>query len=292
METEVMNEKMTFQLPDKQVMVVPVRRKGGWLPDGHAASFLHNQAYWDFTVKENLNTGSFIDPLTKEEKAFFESDEAGLSLKKGDLNVHKKENNYWDDFHVKLRDEVRPLDLSNAKDYLIYKVLLTNDGHIAPSAAEKFKKGTYKFAIVEEGHNNEERVTAASNKKEAYRFFGKIDNSSEKMKDFLSVYYTMKPGGKQVAPNAKQDFLIAEIEKIVEGDLTTFLKLAKDVNYDKKVLIHNALQARALKREGMTFTTPEGVEIGTTLETVIAFMDNPVNSEEVIRIKSRIETAK
>ena len=276
MEKEI---KTTFQLPQKQIMVVPIRRKGGWLPDGHAASFLHNQAYWDFTVKENPGTGSFVDPLTKEEREFFESDASGLAFKKGDLNVHKKEDNYWNDVRVKLRDEVKPL-------------LLTNTETIAPSAAEKFKKGTYKFAIVEEGHNDEERVTAASNKKDAYKFFGKIDHSVEKMKDFLSVYYTMKPGGKQVAPNAKQKFLISEIEKIVDADLSTFLKLSKDPNYDKKVLVHSALKARAIKRNGMLFTTPEDVEIGNNLEAVIAYMDNPVNSEEVIRIKTRIENAK
>ena len=284
--------KEAFQLPNKQVMVVPIRRKGGWLPDGHAASFLHNQAYWDFTVKEHPGTGSFVDPLTEEERKFFESDESGLAFKKGDLNVHKKDDNYWTDIRVKLRDEVKPLDLTNAKDYLTYKILLTNTETIAPSAEDKFKKGTYKFAIVEEGHNDEERVTAASNKKDAYKFFGKIDHSPEKMKDFLSIYYTMKPGGKQVAPNAKQKFLISEIEKIVEADLSTFLKLSRDPNYDKKVLINNALKARAIKRNGLLFTTPEDIPIGNNLEAVVAYMDNPINNEEVIRIKTRIENAK
>jgi hypothetical protein len=287
---ETMEKTKAFRLPDKKVMVVPVRRKGGWLPDGHAASFLHNQAYWDFMVKESA-AGGYTDPLTKEEREFFESRESGLALKQGDLNVHKKEDNYWDDFRVKLRDEVKVLDLSNPKEYLIYKMLLTNTETIAPSAAEKFKKGTYKFVIVDEGYGNEEKVQAASNKKEAYRFFGKIDNSPQKMKDFLNVYYTLKPGGKSVAPNAKQDFLIAEIEKIIDTDLTDFLRLAKDPDYDKKVLVFSALKARALHREGMVFKTEEGRELGNSVEAVISFMDNPENTEEVLKIKARIENA-
>ena len=102
----------------------------------------------------------------------------------------------------------------------------------------------------------------------------------------------MKPGVKQVAPNAKQKFLISEIEKIVDSDLTTFLKLSKDPNYDKKVLINNALKARAIKRNGLLFTTPEDIPIGNNLEAVVAYMDDPVNSEEVIRIKTRIENTK
>jgi hypothetical protein len=112
------------------------------------------------------------------------------------------------------------------------------------------------------------------------------------MRDFLNVYYTTKPGGKQVPPDAKEDFLIAEIEKLIEQDLSGFLNLAKDAQYDKKVLVYNALRAGALHREGMTFKTPEGTVIGDTMGSVITFLDAPENSEEVIKIKGRIENAK
>jgi hypothetical protein len=292
MEMQMETETVGFTLPDRKVLVTPIRRKGGWLPDGHAASFLHNNAYWDLVVPRDIRNGELRDPLTKEERTFFESRSAGLALNEGDLLVTKREDNYWDKYRIKLRDEVLPLDLSKPKDYIMYKVLLANEETIAPSAVEKFKKGTYKFAIVDEEYKNEEKVAAASNKKEAYRFFGKIDSSLTKMKDFLNVYYTQKPGGKSVPVNASQEFLIAEIEKIIEGDLTGFLTLCKDKNYEKKVLIWNAMRASALRREGMMFVLPDGAEIGENMQSVIAFLDNPANSDEVIKMKARIDNAK
>ena len=112
------------------------------------------------------------------------------------------------------------------------------------------------------------------------------------MKNFLNVYYTQKPGGKQVPPNAKREFLIAEIEKLIEVDLLGFLKLVDDTDYDKKVLIFTAQRAGALVREGMTFKIPDGAVIGDSLQEVITFFDNPANSEEVIKLKARIENSK
>ena len=284
-----MEKKVTFTLPDKKVMVVPVRRKGQWLPEGHAAAFLHGQSYWEYPVKREQKTGILIDPLTDAERKFFESVESNMALDTGDLS--KRDQNYWTDFKVRLRNEVKVLDLSKPEEYIIYKVLLTNDGTIAPSEAEKFGKGTYKFAIVEEGYQNIEKVKSAGSKMEAYKFFGKIESSPTKMKEFLNVYYTQKPGGKSVPSNAKQEFLIAEIEKVIEVDLSGFLTLANDKEFEKKVLIYSGLKFKAILREGMNYKTPEGTIMGVNLQEAIAFLDNPSNSDEVIRIKGRIETA-
>ena len=286
-----MEKQVTFTLPDKKVMVVPVRRKGQWLPEGHAAAFLHGQSYWEYPVKREQKTGILIDPLTDAERKFFESVDANMALVTGDLSIHKREQNYWTDFKVRLRNEIKVLDLSKPEEYIIYKVLLTNDGTIAPSEAEKFGKGTYKFAIVEEGYQNTEKVKSAGSKMEAYKFFGKIESSPSKMKEFLNVYYTQKPGGKSVPPNAKQEFLIAEVEKLLEVDLDGFLSLAKDKDFDKKVLVYSGLTSKAIVREGMEYKTPEGTSMGVNLQEAISFLDNPAHSDDVIRIKSRIETA-
>lgn len=291
METTV-TTKATFTLPEKKILVVPVRRKGRWLPDNHEASFLFKHSYFQVVVPKDGRNGELKDPLTKEERDYFESNASGLAVEIGDLSTLKKKNNFWTNFRVKLDKNVLQLDLSDPMDYLRYKVLSANTDIVAPSSKEKYAKGTYRFAIVEEDYEHEERVKAASEKKNAYKFFGKIDNSPTKMKNFLNVYYTQKPGGKQVPPNAKKEFLIAEIEKLIEVDLLGFLKLIDDKDYDKKVLIFTAQRTGALVREGMTFKIPDGAVIGDSLQEVITFFDNPANSEEVIKLKARIENAK
>ena len=292
--------KEKFKLPNKKILVTPVRRKGSWLPANHAASFLFKESYYSVTVPRT-NRGELVNPLTEAEQEYFEGSVALLSLKTGDLSIHKtvtdkngkqRLQNFWTDFKIKLKNEIMELDLSKPMDYLRYKVLLANSEIIAPSGAEKFKRGTYKFALVEQGWEDTEKVKSAKNKQTAYRAFGKMDSSPEKLKDFLSVYYTIKPGGKTIPVAAKLDFLIAETEKIVENDMSTFLDIVNDKDYDTKVMITKALRAKALEREGSAFRTPEGKTIGQNLKEAISFLTNPLYSEEVIKIQSRIDNAK
>jgi len=286
------NEKIKSPLIDKKLLIVPVRRKSGWLPEGHAAQFLHGNSYWRAVVKKDAKTGLFVDPLNNDERMFFESPDSGMALKQGDLSIYKDDKNYWSSYTVKLKDEVTVLDLSNPKDYITWKVLLTCSDTIAPYAEDKYKKASYKFCIQEEGYQDEERVKSSNEKKEAYKFLGKIDNSPSKMKDFLGLYLTNKPGGKSIPPDAKQEFLINQLDKIIETDLKTFNALANDKDYEKKVLILNGMRAKAIKREGMEFKTPEGQSMGLNLQEAIAYLDNPIHSDEVIKIKQRIENAK
>ena len=297
---EAVMEKVKFKLPNKKILVTPIRRKGSWLSVDHAASFLYQNSYFSITVPRTLR-GELVDPLTEEERDYFESSEGKLALKPGDLSIYKttkdgkgKEilNNYWTNFKVKLKNETLELDLSKPMDYLRYKVLLTNSELIAPTGAEKLKKGTYKFALVEQGWEDGEKVKTANNKKEAYRALGKMDSSPDKMKDFLSVYYTIKPGGKSVPLNAKLDFLIAEVEKIIDSDIETFIAIIKDKDYDTKIMVTKALKAKALEREGQSFRTPEGKTIGQNLKETIQFLTNPVNSEEVLKMQARIDNSK
>ena len=57
--------------------------------------------------------------------------------------------------------------------------------------------------------------------------------------------------------------------------------------------MHNALAARALIRDGMVFKTADNkTVIGETMGSVLDFLANPKNSEEVIKIKGRIENSK
>lgn len=299
METAVM-EKTTFKLPNKKILVTPIKRKGSWLPPSHEANFLFKHSAFSITIPRTL-MGELVDPLTDEERDYFESPKGGLALKPGDLSIYKKTrdrkgdeilNNYWTNFKVKLTKDVLELDLSKPLDYLRYKVLLANTSLIAPSGAEKYKKGTYKFALVEQGWEDTEKVKSSNSKKEAYKTFGRMDSSPEKMKDFLSVYYTIKPGGKSVPVNAKMDFLIAEIEKIVESDVDTFNSITKDKDYDTKIMITKAMRAKALERDGQSYRTPEGKTIGQNLKETIQFLTNPANSEEVLKIQARIDNAK
>jgi hypothetical protein len=281
----------TFTLPNRKVQVKLIKRKGGWLPSNHEASDLFKHSYWRFVVPRRRDNGELVDPLTKEERAFFESPASGLSLKPGDLSIHKKENNYWGSYNMKLDKNIKQLDLSVPTDYIRYKVLLANKDTVAPSAEEQFNKGTYKFMLVEEGWEIEQEAKTASTNTEAYKHFGRMMDSPTKMRDFLNVYNSAKPGTKSVAKNAKKEFLQAELEKLIKGDVSGFISLATDENYDTKLLIFKALQARAIERDGTDYVIPGGGAIGYNLNDVVGYIQNPANNEQVLKIKARIENA-
>jgi hypothetical protein len=98
-------------------------------------------------------------------------------------------------------------------------------------------------------------------------------------------------GGKTVTKNSKLEFLQVETEKVLEQDVQGFISTLEDPSYDTKVLIYQALEARAITREGLTYKTTEGVTIGENLQEAVAFFDNDVNNEEIFKIKARIENA-
>jgi len=279
-------------LKDKKVLVMPVRRKGSWLPPGHENEFLFGRSTFKVIVPKDMRNGELVDPLTKEERTFFESPESGLALEVGDLSIHKKVDNFWTNFVVTLDKNVLELDLSKPMDYIRWKVLLTNKDIIAPSNDKKFGKGTYKYVLSEEGAIKEAEAAKVTSKKDAYMLLGKIMDSPTKMRNFLNVYWYNKPGRKSIAPDASKEFLQVETEKVLDSDVKGFTEVLKDKHYDTKVLIYNALTARAIVRDGLTFKTTEGVTIGASLDEAVTFFNDPLNNEEVLRIKARIETSK
>lgn len=283
--------KKGFTLPQRTVMVIPVKRKGSFVPAGHENEFLFKHSTYKIGVPRQQRNGELVDPLTKEERTFFESKESGLSLEIGDLSIHKKDRNYWSDYIVTLDKNIMKLDLSKATDYIRYKVLLTNKDLIADSEAESLRKGTYKFKISEQGEIEEAKAKKTIGKKEAWMAFGKISDSSTKLRNFLNVYYFTRKGGKTIAPNASLEFLTVEADKILEKDPSGLVSTLKDVNYDTKVLIYQALAARALVREGLIYKTTEGLVVGDNLAEAVSFFADDNNNEEIFKIKARIENA-
>lgn len=291
METETTT---AFKLPTgRKVSIVPVRRKSEWLPKGNEAEFLFGESYFEVIVPRREVGGALFDPLTSEERDYFENKEAsGLDFNPGDLGIHRKKDNYWNAFRVKLKDETRVLDLSDPMDYIRYKVLLTDKDSIAPSWEKRFSKGTYKFALVEEGQREEAEVNETENLAEAYVAFSKMKNSATKMTNFLNVYYSTRPGSKRVPSNATKEFLVAEIGKIIKSELREFLAITKDADYDNRVFVQTALRVGAVVRKGNAYALPEGGIIGTTIPEVIAYVKNDLNNDEVLKIKARIEASK
>lgn len=292
---EVINKKDTgFSLPNEIILVRPVRGRS-WLPDSHEASFLFGESYYEFVTAED-GKGGLIDPLTSEEREFFEDkNKSGMTFEKGDLTIYKKEDNFWHNFKVKLRNRATKLDLSNPMDYLTYKMLLTNKMLICPSSDPEdiARKYSYKYFIEREGEEVKRTARRAIDKTKAYKAAGRMESSIDDMRDFLKQYKLKKPKFKKFIPDdAKTEFFISEIDKILESDIHTFLEIVEDPLYEDKKLLVKALEIGAVEVVGRSYQTPEGVHLGDSADEAVKFLNSKVNNDVKMQVIGRIENSK
>lgn len=244
-----------------------------------------------------------MDPARRARHPLFESEEEQeyfekkLNLPKNALSVFDRNNKYWDEYRVVLTDAGLVLDLTNVSDYLQYKVLKTNKHLIASSWTERNDDPRFRAAFVEEGYENIEINKVQDKKKKAYVFLSRIEDSVDQMIDVLNIM------GKKVNRNrgASLDFLKAELYKIVEDNiappgelspLDIFIAIADDKDYEFKVIIDKALNAKALYKAGKNgYRLPKGDEpIADDTREMIDWLKDPKNQVKFETIKAQIET--
>jgi len=283
-------EKAGVFAPKKEIIIVKPnltksRNKLVSDPD-HEAYFLMGTASVHYSLPKDIY-GNLLNPFLQEgDKEWLEKE---LDL---DLNYHKRENNYWKTFKVKLGKDAKRLELSNPKDYLTYLVLRANHLHIAPNESVANKRATYRYIMTTESFDMEKKASSVDKSIRAYMELGKIVDDKAAMANFLKVY------GKKVSPQSKIEFFVAEIKKIIEEDIDSFLRIIEDKeNYELKLLIANAVEIGAIKLDRRQYTLPGGdalAEVGEvpTLENAVKFLKYKGNQDLLLTIKARVENAK
>lgn len=233
-----------------------------------------------------LRNGVPVDVLTKQEKDYLED---VLGYEKNALSVHKKKDNFWSNFMVRLNKQDNIFDLSNPLDYIKYKVLLANTDIIASSldVLHDRPKATYEFVIL---HENEE---AKANKKkvntniEAYKELGKIEDDKDKLRVIVET-----ATGKPISAATKLDVLTDKIDKLITADAKLFLKVAKDPMLDTKVLLRLGVECGAvILRNGLYYTSenePMCEKGDATLSVAAAYLNLPKNQQLKLSIEAKI----
>lgn len=281
-------EEIKSPLKNKTVEVHPIIRGTGLVNDtSHEAAFLFGPATIEITVPIS-RTGKLIDPLTENERRYFEEVDKKLNLRPGSTSIYgdEKGNNMWIGYKVSLDKHHRKLDLSDPQDYLDYKVLLANKNKIAPSWAERHDKKEYLYAFVDEEDRQKKEASLADKRKRAYKHYGKIEDDPEEMKKFLRIY------GKNPGDNHKVSFLQAEISNIIEEDLDTYLMIAEDEDYEMRDFINQAIDVGAINKKKGSYELPGGDSIGRSVEDVIDFLRQNRNQDILIDIQAKVEAAK
>lgn len=274
-----------------KVKVEPIKRSSDWLPAESDSAFMNTGAKIEYVVPRLARSGQLVDPLgdLNDEQKDSVARELGFKGKE-DLNINKKEKeNFWINRSVFIDKNGKFLDLSNIGDFISYKILEVELDHIAPSFAERYNKGTYKFALIFEDEDAKIKNLKVDNKKDAYILFGKIDGSAKKMADFLWIYYLTDKEAKRLPNNPSIDFLRGEIGRVIEEKTGTFLSIMSDPDFDSKVLIQRAINNGFIHRDGQMFTVFGEPTSKNTLEGLIGYLKDERNNNIRLSIIGKLE---
>jgi hypothetical protein len=264
-------------LQKKKVFLKPISKSGGMVTNPiHVAYFQVEGASNWFQLPKN-ERGAFVNPFKdEEEKAYFEQ------VLDVDLGVHKKKDNFWHTFFVKVKKDYSLMhngyefDLADPLDNLRYRVAKLQ-GFIAPDWESKHNQGDFRFALVEEGYEEQKELSDTNKITEAYMLFGEMRNSVTKMSDVLGVYFMEKHEMKLVPTNADKDFLQKELGKIVENETDLFLKIVRDPQSKIKNLIHRSIRGGAITKEARNKYGIPGEGTSYTYQELVPYL---VEAEE------------
>lgn len=286
---EETKEKKTFNPSTNTVVVKPIMRtrNPNVTDPEHEAYFLFGNSTigYDLPLDRQGNLHNPFESL--EEQAWLEK---RLDV---DLNIYKRKDNYWKTFKVYLGKNEKKLNLSNPKDYIDWLVLKANKMYIAPDGKSMNNRQTYRYALVNEEFDVKVKVSASDKRKKAYKAAGKLEEGGkEAMLNFLKVF------GKRVSEGSKTDFLVATIDDLIMNDIDRFLEIADDRdNYEIRLLIADAVECGAVKKDGRKYTLPGGDNLSAkgdqpTMENVILYLQAPGNQDILTLLKTRVQTAK
>jgi hypothetical protein len=230
-----------------------------------------------------------IPILTEEEQRFFEDK---LGLNKGDLSFQNKEKSFWREFKVTLDKKGRILDLSDAEDYLAYRVLKASNTVANTKAAINVLQHT--FYLVSEDEELDASVKISDRFEEASKLFNTISKSSSRMESVLRLL------GKKIAPDWGTKALKSELVKIIEQrakvpgqpNIDEFIKVASDKDFDIKIFIMDAIELGEVFIEGTTYKLKSGDVIGYDLYQAIDYFNNPKNQQSKLLVEDRVRNNK
>lgn len=274
-------------LSNKKVTVKAVDRKNPNMPKGYDGEFMFTGCKRTYRLPRK-QTGGYLQFLSSDE---IEAYENLLGYDPGELSYFKKKDNFWDTFKISLGKEGAVLDCNDPYQSLQVKMLAVQR-EVAESWDERRNNpGEYWFALVDEDVEVKDRLNAAQLKAKAYKLLSKIEGSPKKMSNTLKVL------GKRPTPDAKSDWLYAQLGEIIEQtqvikgvrNIHDFITVREDPDFDLRVFIEDAIKIGEIERRGTVYHLNGGDRIGGKLDDVIEFFKDKSNSDIYKIIESQIK---
>lgn len=205
--------------------------------------------------------------LTPDEISFFEN---YFGLPEGAMNFNAITNNYWTTYNrgyinrVTLDKNGKRLDLSNAKDYIEYKILLANTEYICPNqeTLENFRKATYRFVL-----NNDNTVAMSAGKSadlkfELFEIYGKYKEDADMLR---VICYLIEH--KKVSPKTKIELLKSKVVSMMENRAKDCYAVMSSKNLEQKKAILIGVEKGIISdRNGFYYYTENGQKLSNEYE--------------------------
>lgn len=234
-----------------------------------------------------LRNGSLKNPLTKAEKKYLEYI---MGLDDNALSVHKVEDNYWDNYQVRLSKDDYILDLSTPKGYIDYKVLLANSDTVASSMDElnNNPKETYRFVLVSDKEVYDTTSTKVKMKEACMEAYFKIKDDFDSLRCVIQTVT-----GRPVDAKTDINFLKNKCVEQIEADPIRFAKVLTDKLLPYKVLLTKAVDAKLVTKRG-TWHLYNGQVMSDgneepTFSVAARFLANPRNQEIKFSIEKQLK---
>ena len=200
--------------------------------------------------------------LTPDEQEFFEN---YFNLPENAMNPSAINNNYWTTYNrgyinrVTLDKSGKRLNLSIAKDYIEYKILLANPEYICPNqeTLENSRKATYRFVM-----NNDTTVATSAGKSadiklELFEIYAKYKEDADMLR---TICYLVEH--KKVSPKTKIELLKEKVTNMMINDAKSCYPVMTSKTLEqKKALIIGVEKAVVSDRNGFYFYTENGQKL-------------------------------
>lgn len=278
-------------LRNERIIIRHVPKEGGLVTNPKHILYggMAESAVRYFTVPILESSGAYKNVLTDDEKAFLEE---VMGLEYNALSIYKKENNYWDNYQVRLTKQDNYLDLSVPDDYIKYKVLKANSNFIADSleTLQDKPKATYQFVMIKEGEQESQESERMSATMKCYMEYGRIKDDRDTLKCIIELI-----DGRPVASNSKLEFLQGKINNLIQADSKLFLKIITDPLLSTKVLISKAIEAGVISKRGdQLYLRSDNSPLcdhneDPTLNVAARYLNLPKNQELKLSIEAKVK---
>lgn len=278
-------------LRNERIIIRHVPKEGGLVTNPKHVLYggMAESAVRYFTVPILGSSGAYKNVLTDDEKTFLEEI---MGLEYNALSIYKKENNYWDNYQVRLTKQDNYLDLSVPDDYIKYKVLKANSDFIADSleTLQDKPKVTYQFVMIREGEQESQESEKMSATMKCYMEYGRIKDDRDALRCIIELI-----DGRPVASSSKLEFLQGKINNLIQADSKLFLKIITDPLLSTKVLISKAIEAGVISKKGdQLYLRSDNSPLcdhneDPTLNVAARYLNLPKNQELKLSIEAKVK---